>query len=39
MDSTVINVLINTAQSVQAGGERLALVIPPSNGAWRESRR
>ena len=29
MDSTVINVLISTAQSVRAGGERLALVIPP----------
>ena len=29
MDSTVINVLISTAHSVQAAGERLALVIPP----------
>jgi len=29
MDSTVINVLISTANTVAAGGERLALVIPP----------
>jgi anti-sigma B factor antagonist len=29
MDSTVINVLLSTANTVAAGGERLALVIPP----------
>jgi len=29
MDSTVINVLISTANTVAAGGDRLALVIPP----------
>jgi anti-anti-sigma factor len=29
VDSTVINVLLNAAQAVKVGGERLALVIPP----------
>jgi anti-anti-sigma factor len=29
VDSTVINVLLGAAQTVKAGGEQLALVIPP----------
>jgi anti-anti-sigma factor len=30
VDSTVINVLLSAAQTVKAGGEQLALVIPPA---------
>ena len=33
IDSTVITVLIRTAETVRAGGEQLVLVIPPTQRA------
>ena len=33
IDSTVITILIRTAESVRAGGEQLVLVIPPAQRA------
>ena len=33
IDSTVITILIRTAETVKAGGEQIALVIPPAQRA------